>query len=245
MTTQEMEDALDGIVRDTVERFDLRNWDENAITFHLVIELCKQFKNVLLTDAPVPFRLDWDVFKLKKPCEENYGDIGVLVDYHHLQGKTIQGAGFLEAKKIDLRTKKFKSVRQKQVDRLLAHSANSRLLLYDNEAQPVLDPHRVRTLLHRGAVQTAMLVLPLQLANAVKVYDRTLYRFCHSLTHQFTRRYFYLHDLDFRASSIEAIAGFGKRYITCPFLLVLHMESGGGRDREPFRPNDKVYEPLN
>jgi hypothetical protein len=79
-------------------------------------------------------------------------------------------------------------------------------------------------------------VLPLQLAAAVNQYDDTLYRFCHSFSHQFTRRYFRLHDLDSSDQAISAVKGFPSAYVRAA--------PQGQELPEGIHPNDKAYETI-
>lgn len=66
-------------------------------------------------------------------------------------------------------------------------------------------------------------VLPLTLAATINQYDDTLYRFCHAVSHQFTRRYFHMHDLDFRDSAIQAIKSYPSKVGSPNVVMVLRL----------------------
>ena len=83
-------------------------------------------------------------------------------------------------------------------------------------------------------------VLPLQLAAAVNHYDDTLYRFCHSLSHQFSRRYFHMHDLDFSDAAIKTVQSFPGELGGYNILMVVRTAPQGQELPEPFSPNDNL-----
>jgi len=84
-------------------------------------------------------------------------------------------------------------------------------------------------------------VLPLQLAAAVNQYDDTLYRFAFSLSHQLTRRYFHLHDLDFTETAINAIKGFASELGSPNIIMVVRAAPRGQELPEDFRPNENQF----
>lgn len=84
-------------------------------------------------------------------------------------------------------------------------------------------------------------VLPLQLAAAVNQYDDTLYRFAHSLSQQFTRRYFHLHDLDFTEPAIKAVKGFPSELGSPNIIMIVRASPQGQELPEDFRPGENHY----
>src|SRR5262249_29397460 len=147
----------------------------------------------------------------------DHGDIGILIRYKLLEGSVIEGAGFLEAKLRDRESSKFKQIREDQFNRLIERSLQTRLLLYDYRAVPVLDPpqdresYRVPIWYYRRDSRNLIShgpTLPLQLAMTLGKFDDSLYRFCYSFSQQLTRRYFNLLDLDFSEAAVQAVKGF-------------------------------------
>jgi hypothetical protein len=135
------------------------------------------------------------------------------------------------------------------VTRILARSLATRLLLYDYNAVLVLDstsdhedydffPHHRRYHGSPFARVTHGPVLPLQLAAAVNQYDDTLYRFAHSLSQQFTRRYFHLHDLDFTEAAIRAVKGFPSELGSPNIIIVVRATPQGQELPEGFKPGE-------
>ncbi|PWB47239.1 MAG: hypothetical protein C3F12_04485 [Candidatus Methylomirabilota bacterium] len=83
--------------------------------------------------------------------------------------------------------------------------------------------------------------VPLELAAAVNQFDDGLYRFAHSLSYQFTRRFFHLHDLDFSEAAVQAVKGFPGDLGAPSFVMVVRAAVLGQELPEPFVPNDNVY----
>jgi hypothetical protein len=155
----------------------------------------------------------WEFYRLSGDPEYDHGDIGILVRRRLPDGKSIEGAGFLEAKIREVKSGRFKPPR-KQSKRILARSPKTQLLLYDGTPVPVLEdvsdsgpwnwyPYSEQT--SRTPISYGP-VLPFDLAIALGHFDGSLYLpYCHSFAQQFTRRFFNLLDLDF--SAIKAVKG--------------------------------------
>lgn len=67
--------------------------------------------------------------------------------------------------------------------------------------------------------------VPLELAAAVNQFDDGLYRFAHSFSHQMTRRFFQLHDVDFSEDAVKAVKGFPSDLGATNYVMVVR---GGG-----------------
>ncbi len=145
----------------------------------------------------------------------------------------VEGTGFIEAKLRGRDTTEFLQVRQKQVNRILTRSPLTRLLLYDYNAVGVLDAAEPMLMawpiIPTGAYAPATHgpIMPLQLAATIARYDHTLYRFCHPFSHQFSRRYFQLHDLDFSPAAVGAVKGFPAELGTPRYSMVISMAPVG------------------
>lgn len=253
MHVLELEYRIERIVREIIQGHFPLDWKEDVLTH----ELCKSFRSLFhdttLYGSQYPLNIHWEIYKFHGTRESDHGDIGLLFRYKLPTGTLVEGAGFMEAKLRGRDTTRFLQVRHEQVTRILARSPQTRLLLYDYNAVSVLDsdsdfdedydffPHRHR---HRGvpyARVTNAPVLPLQLAAAVNQYDDTLYRFAHSLSQQFTRRYFHLHDLDFTESAIKAVKGFPSELGSPNIVMVVRVAPQGQELPEDFHPSENRY----
>jgi len=231
----EVERLIERELSDAIQRHFPLDWSEDAVTHDFAIRLRNYFKDTDVRGLSLPLHLEWEIYKLRGSRERTYGDIGVLVRQRLPAGTEVEGAGFLEAKARGRDSAKFPSVRHEQVQRLIERSPHTQLLLYDYRPVPVLDasvepdpdwdffPH---PFLHRmvgHARVTHGPVLPLPLAAAINQFDDGLYRFCHGVSHQFTRRYFHMHDLDFRDSAIQAVKSFPSNFGSPNIIMVLRL----------------------
>jgi hypothetical protein len=245
MHVLEMEQMMEHEMREAVTSHFPLDWKEDPITHDLMKRLRNTFRNTTLYGTRFPLQLEWEIYKFHGRRETSHGDIGLFLRYRLPTGAAIDAAGFLEAKIRGRNTTKFLQVRREQVTRVLARSPQTRLLLYDYNAVAVLDgldwdfPHPFRRAVYAHVTHGP--VLPLQLAATVNHYDDTLYRFCHSFAHQFTRRYFQLHDLDFSEQAVRAVQGFPSELGSPGIIMVVRAAPQGQELPEGFRPNDNTY----
>jgi hypothetical protein len=253
MHVRELEGLIEWELRRIIEKHFPLDWKEDLITHDLAIAFRNRFKNITLHGLRNPLDIDWEIYKLHGQRESNYGDIGLLFRYRRREGKILEGAGFLEAKLRGRKSTKFAQVRQKQIKRILAKSPQTRLLLYDQNPIPVLDADYLSDVSgvflgfrHQFTYSrvTHGAVIPLQLAAAINRYDDTLYRFCHSLSYQFSQRYFNLHDLDFRSNPIKAVKGFAAELDSPNIVMVVRAAAHGQELPESFRPNENIFSPI-
>jgi hypothetical protein len=237
------------------ERYPL-DWKEDVITHELARRFRNHFRRITLHGIRYPLEVEWEIYKLHGSRETAHGDIGLLIRYKLPAGTLLEGAGFLEAKLRDRNSSRFFQARPDQVNRILARSPQTRLLLYDYRPVPVLDepfdsdfdwdflPHPFyRKHLDRSLV-THGPVLPLQLAATINQYDDTLYRFCYSLAHQFSRRYFHLHDLDFSQPAIQTVKGFPTELGSPNIIMVIRAAVRGQELPEEWLPSGDRYRAI-
>lgn len=247
-----MENRMEYELAQAVQRHYPLDWKEDAITHDLLIRFRRQFSETTLEGLRYPLQLEWEVYKLHGSREISYGDIGMLIRYRLPSGVDVEAAGFLEAKVRGRESTKFNQVRHEQVSRILARSPYTRLLLYDYNAVPVLGgdgfdpewdwhPHPFRRRRLEYATVTHGPTLPLELAAAVNQFDDGLYRFAHSLSHQMTRRFFQLHDVDFSEAAVKAVKGFPSDLRATNYVMVVRGAALGQGLPELFVPNDNVY----
>lgn len=228
------------------------DWKEDAITHDLLIRL-RRIGSVTLEGLWYPLQVEWEIYKLHGARETCYGDIGVLVRHRLPSGPVIEAAGFLEAKIRGRDSRTFPQVRHEQIDRILARSRYTRLLLYDYNAVPVLTNDGVDPGWEWGpfpfqgpawtgqAMVTHGPTVPLELASAVKQFDDGLYRFANSFSNQMVRRFFRLHDVDFSKQAVEAVKGFPAELGSPNYVMVVRVAALGQSMPEPTGLNDNVY----
>jgi hypothetical protein len=249
----ELEAIIEHQLAEVIQRHFPLDWKEDPITHDLMIRFRNSFRQITLYGLRYPVQIDWEVYKLHGRRETAHGDIGVLVRYRLPSGADVEGAGFLEAKVRGRDSTKFHQLKHEQVHRILARSPQTRLLLYDYNAVPVLGgdtgldpewewhPHPLRRR-HLGQVPvTHGPTVPLELAAAVNQFDDGLYRFAHSLSFQFARRFFQLHDLDFREAAVQAVKGFPTELGAPNVVMVVRAAVLGQELPEAFTPNQDVY----
>lgn len=227
-------------------------WRENTVSEQLALELPAKFKTINLVGGLYQLTIAWEFYKLTGTPEYDHGDIGILVRRRLADRNVIEGAGFLEAKIRDAKSGKF-TMRSKQSKRILTQSPHTQLLLYDHNPVPVLDyfpnsmawgwvPYprdpELRSVISYGPL------LPFNLAAAIGQYDGSLYRFCHSFSQQFTRRYFSLLDLDFRTGAIQAVKGFPGKFGSPNIILTLRIAATEEDLPEDVRPLSERYVPV-
>jgi len=249
----ELEAIIEYELAEAVQRHYPLDWKEDAITHDLMIRFRNNFREITLQGLRYPTQIEWEAYKLHGHREATYGDIGILLRYRLPSGTDIEAAGFLEAKVRARDSTKFHQVRHEQVHRLLARSPQTRLLLYDYNAVPVLggdagfDPEwdwHPRSHYRRRIGQTPVThgpTVPMDLAAALNQFDDGLYRFAHALSFQIARRFFQLHDVDFREAAVQAVKGFPGDLASPNYVMIVRAAAIGQELPEPFTPNDNVY----
>lgn len=253
MHIAELEAVIEDELAEAVQRHYPLDWKEDAITHDLIIRFRNNFRDITLRGLRYPVRLEWEAYKLHGRRETSHGDVGMLIRYRLPSGADVEAAGFLEAKVRGRDSTKFHQVRHEQVDRILKRSPRTRLLLYDYNPVPVLggdaghDPEwdwHPRPIRRWRVGQTPIThgpTLPLELAAAVNQYDDGLYRFAHSLSFQIARRFFQLHDVDFREAAVQAVKGFPSDLGSPNFVMIVRAAALGQDLPEALSPNDNVY----
>lgn len=248
----ELDYRIERDVQDIIRGHYPLDWKEDVISH----ELARRFRGYggfTLHGLRNPLDIKWEIYKLHGRRETNHGDFGMLFRSRLPSGEVIEGAGFMEAKVRGRESTKFHAVRHEQITCILERSPQTRLLLYDYNPVAVIDYdnelHDLDYFFHgklrRRGVGSSQVshapVLPLQLASAINHYDDSLYQFCHSISHQFTRRYFNLHDLDFSESALNAVKGFPSEFGSPNYVMVIRSAVQGQELPEPHKLNDNLY----
>jgi len=256
MHVSELEALMEYELSEAVQRHFPLDWKEDAITHDWLIRFRNQFRQVTLHGVRYPAQIEWEAYKLHGRRESTHGDIGVLIRYRLPTGAVVEAAGFLEAKVRGRDSTKFHQVKHEQVQRILARSPQTRLLMYDYHAVPVLGgdtgydpesdwhPHSFRKHRFIHTPVTHGPTVPLELAAAINQFDDGLYRFAHSLSYQIARRYFQLHDVDFREAAVQAVKGFPSDLGSPNYVMIVRAAALGQVMPEPFSPNDNLFARL-
>lgn len=239
---RKLERKIEAIAREAILSHYPLDWKEDSITHQIVREFRKAFSDITLHSESQTFQLAWEAYKLSGNREMKHGDIGLLFRRNIKSGKLIEGAGFLEAKIRSRDSSNFPHAGAEQSSRITQNSPFTQLALYDyrpaaisEEGGPFFDD-----LCH----VTHVPVIPLPLANAIDCYDDGMYDHSTPLSHQFTRRYFQLRDLDFSASAINAVKGYPSELGGTNVVMVVRMSPIGQPLPEAVRPNPDLYSPL-
>jgi hypothetical protein len=248
----ELEHRIERDVQEIIRGHFPLDWKEDVIS-HELARRFRCYKKFTLYGLRNPLDVDWEIYKLHGKRETNHGDFGLLIRYRLPSGDVIEGAGFIEAKLRGRDSTKFQQVRHEQVTRILSRSPQTRLMLYDYNPVAVLDPsldlndtdYFLRPNLRMQGHGTASIshapVLPLQLAATVNHYDDSLYRFCHSISHQFTRRYINLHDLDFSEAAVNAVKGYPSELGSPNYVMIIRATVQGQELPESLHLDKDLY----
>lgn len=242
MNYSEFFHSLETTIREAIRSCSPYSWDEDHITFKITEELFARHRNANVTGLDRPFKIVWDARKLRRPEESDYGDIGVLVNLTTWEGETLEGVGFLEAKRRDQKKNSFSAAKTSQLKRILSKAPSSQLLLYDydnvsscmdNWAGQFEDYYYRR---HFGPTPpfTHAVCVPVRTAIQQGTYTTALHKFGVPLTYQIVGRYFRGFDLETNATVLEAVKGNLDKH-GGPRVLILAGISTG--DAEPKLPN--------
>jgi hypothetical protein len=227
------------------------SWDENHITFSICDAFAKEAIQVELEGLDRPFKIVWDARKLRLPEEADFGDIAVLVRLTTWAGETVEGVGFLEAKRRDLHTNKFPAATTSQLKKILRKAPYSQLLLYDYENvsscmdnwSVMFEGHYYRRRYGQTLPFTHCVAVPTATAIQQGKYTTHLHKFGVSFSHQLIGRYFRGFDLHFDSATIAAAKGNINRNGGPRALILVGVSTG---DQDPDLPdfNSERYMPF-
>ncbi|MGV8017841.1 MAG: hypothetical protein AB2L26_06590 [Ignavibacteria bacterium] len=197
-------------------------WNENYITYYLMNELRKLFRNRIIYFNNWSKIVDWQSFKNTGKQETNYGDIALLVNVQFSSGEILKGVASLEAKR-DNNDGIFKSFDSSQLTRILSNLPYSHLLLYTHSKyelqQKFPDESTWKSNMWVSPINTAS-----QIVNQVSLDDSwKVLRTSFPLSMFFTSRIFWGLDLDFRKEIIIDIETGINKIINPSFLGVVNI----------------------
>lgn len=243
---------LDKCIRDCYPRA----WNEDHITYSWLSKLRDAWPSLspaLYADVDV----SWDAYKMDGALEEDNGDVAFLIDMRFDNGNTLQGVGFLEAKRI-YNSGRFDQLKWKQLIGLEANSANHQLLLYDFDPLPTAfsqfesicyfdcdacGEEQELHCCHGYSEKSSAIVVPSVHAIAYEEKGRILESIGYRLAEQITMRYFRGLDLNFDKNLVaEVLAGAagGAKYLAVARVSVPTSE-GSAR---PLERDDVMLQPT-
>jgi hypothetical protein len=243
---QYLEQAIAEAVRDCFPF----EWEENHITFSITKALFKKNQIVSLEGLDRPFKILWDVRKLRKPAETDFGDVAVIVRLTTWAGEILEGVGLLEAKRRDARKNTFSAAKLRQLRQISSKAPSARLMLYDYDNvsscmdnSPIqFDDHFYRR--RYGSVQpyTHCVCLPVGIAIQQGKFTTDLHKFGVPLSYQLVGRYFRGFDLELDPNTVAAVKGNALKNGGARTLLLVGVSTSTA---EPTLPdiNGNLYGP--
>jgi hypothetical protein len=242
---------LERALRETVISCFPRTWDENHISYRIMEELPRRFSTTEIQGLARPFATKWDAFKLRGPLEQAHGDIAVLVQFRSWEGETLEGVGFLEAKRRDVGAETYPAIDFSQLQRIRAKSPHTQVLLYDyNQISEFGDNLRLTPFAvpywpnELGAPFTHTASVQISTVIQLRKRSPSLYKYAFPLSLQLCARFLRGFDLDYRASVVRRVKGFASAPTDTPyFLLVVGVSTGFDKAPGNGPPvNTNIYE---
>lgn len=227
---QELENSISNSIRKCYPY----SWDENHISFTITENLFEHHKTMSLEGLDRPFKILWDVRKLRLPEEATNGDIGVIIRLITWAGETLEGVGLIEAKKRDIGKNTFSATKSKQLRRILSTAPSAHLMLYDYDNvsscqdnwSVQVEQHYYRR--HYGIVQpfTHCVCLPAGIALQQGKFTTELHKFGVPLSYQLVGRYFRGFDLELDPPKVQAVKNNALRHGGPRFFLLVGVSTG-------------------
>ncbi|WP_434982055.1 hypothetical protein [Xanthomonas arboricola] len=256
-------DRIDQIIHREVQQCYPRYWSEDHITFSWLRRLIAEWPLIKLDPHPT-VSVQWDAYKMSGKLEQENGDVCFLIDINFDNKNSLQGVGFLEAKRI-YDSGQFDALKWAQLRLLSGNSSNHQLLLYDHT--PLATQYSLDVCLPRDfcpcceectiyccepSDASAAIVLPTIHAIAYEEKGRKLEGISHRLSEQIVLRYFRGLDLNFDADLVKRVlagAAGGSKFLA---VATIRVGIGEGlpspvdpQERKPIRPDEESgYRPL-
>jgi hypothetical protein len=189
------------------------SWDESEITLSIADKFAECAESISLDGLDRPFKLIWDARRLRRPNGALIGDIAVLVNLTTWAGETLEGVGFLQAKRRDQSANTFSSAKTRQLKKMARKVPSARLLLYDYDNVSACMDNWVAAIAdysyRRGLAPPYTHCVSLPAATAFKQgrYTTELHKFGVPLSFQLVARYFRGFDLELDEAIVEATKG--------------------------------------
>jgi hypothetical protein len=210
--------AVERLIDDSVRQCYPRAWNEDHITYSWLNTLRREWSKVPFL-AGTPLAVRWDAYKMDGVLEEDNGDVAFLIDIRFANGNTLQGVGFLEAKRI-YPSGRFDALKWAQLKGLSSNSNSHQLLLYDHDPLPTSHSHFEWTVfpecgacgneadidcLSIGSEKSLAIVVPSFHAIAFEEKGRQIESIGYRLSEQIVMRYFRGLDLNFDETLVAKV----------------------------------------
>jgi hypothetical protein len=223
------------------------SWDENQITLSIADKFTGCAETVSLDGLDRPFKLVWDARTLQRPDDTLIGDIAVLVNLTTWAGETLEGVGFLQAKRRDQSANTFSSAKTRQLRKIVRKAPSARLLLYDYDNVSACMDNWVAAIAdysyHRGLAPSYTHCVSVPAATAFRrgCYTTELHKFGVPLAFQLVARYFRGFDLELAEELVEATKGNIDADVAARTLIMVGVSTGEGDPALP-QVNGNRYE---
>lgn len=239
-----LEQAITEAIRDCFPY----DWEENHISFSITKTIFKKNQKISLEGLDRPFKILWDVRKLRKPAETDFGDIAVIVRLTTWAGETIEGVGLLEAKRRDAGKNTFSATKLSQLKHISSKAPSARLMLYDYEnVSSCMDNWSIQFEDHYyrrryGLLQpyTHCTCLPVGIAIQQGRFTTDLHKFGVPLSYQLVGRYFRGFDLELDPKTVAAAKGNALKHGGARTLLLVGVSTGTAEPELP-EVNGNLY----
>lgn len=254
-------DYIDQIIHREVVQCHPRYWNEDHITYSWLRKLISEWPSINLNPHP-SFSVRWDAYKMDGTLEQENGDVAFLIDINFENGNSLQGVGFLEAKRV-YDTGRFDAIKWAQLRFLSANSSSHHLLLYDHNpvsTQYSLAPCPCHSLVPHcegGLVcccapsrVSSAIVMPTLHAIAYEEKGRKLESIGYRLSEQIVLRYFRGLDLNYDPELVRRVlsgAAGGAKFLAVATINIGDVENASGefRGKKPIEPDaDSGYRHL-
>jgi hypothetical protein len=249
-------DHIDQIIHREVVQCHPRYWSEDHITCSWLKKLISEWPSINLAPHPT-ISVHWDAYKIDGSLEQENGDVAFLIDINFDNGNTLQGVGFLEAKRI-YDTGRFDALKWAQLRLLSSNSSHHQLLLYDHN--PISTQYSLGTCLPcdycpccddrdsyccEPSEISAAIVMPTVHAIAYEEKGKNLEGIGHRLSEQIVLRYFRGLDLDFDADLVKRVlagAAGGAKFLAVATIYIGDgantSDTSGAQERKPIKPDE-------
>ena len=244
------EDLIRAAIRDSYPI----DWREEYLVRTLLRKIRDELQHLELDSVVFDAKVGWSIYQNHGRQEHMFGDIGVLVRLSFVDGKVVEGVGYLEAKKRTRNKDTFDELKLPQMRRIVKRAPRARLLLLDYrgivgmlsdvEGSPWGEEYLSDVYgLQRAAVTYAVTV-PINTAMALGARDVSLYPSCKPFSHQLLVNYLHGLDLEFDATSVNAAKGFADRLGAPRYLLVANVVRRGAPELPALKMNDNQIGPA-
>lgn len=202
---------IEELINDLVEESKILNWKEDHITLRFLSQLNQRLSGSLITDLDNG-AIFLTPYKVSPEVEKKFGDIAIIVHIEYGDGDEIEGIAFLEAKKKDVKKRKYMAIKWEQLERIFESAPHSQLLLYDfrdiSEFAPTGLVSKKSATSGSPMTQlpvTKFVTIPVNKVMEIKKKNERLYKLSLPFSYQLAYRYMNGFDLDYDHNTIKSI----------------------------------------